>query len=153
MNKHYSLQLEEKLISNFKKTFRDKLGYEPIVIANKDKNIPILGLTELKEYFNPHLPTKNEKIIPLDSNYRFREISDLRKMYCYIARLMHYNYTEIGESLGGIHHTSVLYCINKFKDLFKTNEAFKNKYFSILINIKNGTTTSEINSNTEQTQY
>lgn len=103
MNKHYSLQLEEKLISNFKKTFRDKLGYEPIVIANKDKNIPILGLTELKEYFNPHLPTKNEKIIPLDSNYRFREISDLRKMYCYIARLMHYNYTEIGESLGGIH--------------------------------------------------
>jgi hypothetical protein len=132
----YRAVLEKKLISEFKDLFYEKMGYYPIVLTTSKvqgiKLIPVMSLESLRKMFDPFLPTKFKKVIPLESKLRDRTIVELRSMFCYMARTMRYNLSEIGEFLGKRDHTTVIYNIKIFNDLVETNDSFRLKYFTIL---------------------
>ena len=128
--------LEKKLISEFKDLFYEKMGYYPIVLTTSKvqgtKLIPLMSLESLRKMFDSFLPTKFNKVIPLESKLRDRNIVELRSMFCYMARTMRYNLSTIGEFLGSRDHTTVIYNLKIFNDLVETNESFRLKYFTIL---------------------
>jgi hypothetical protein len=132
----YASKLEKKLITEFKDVFYEKLGYYPIVLTKPktqgDTSIPVMSLESLKKMFDPFLPYRFERPIPLDSKLRERDIVELRSIFCYLARSMKYNLTSIGEFLGKRDHTTIIHNVNAFSDLVETNEAFRLKYFTIL---------------------
>jgi hypothetical protein len=132
----YKAVLEKKLISEFKDLFYEKMGYYPIVLttskAQGTKLIPMMSLESLKKMFDPFLPTKFQKVIPLESKLRDRTIVELRSMFCYMARTMRYNLSAIGDFLGNRDHTTIIYNIKTFNDLVETNDSFRLKYFTIL---------------------
>ena len=73
---------------------------------------------------------KVTKIQPeqLGQKHRHRHISEARKMYCYFAKQkMSLSLTEIGDSIGGRDHTTVIHNIEKFKDLYEVEPQFKRK--------------------------
>jgi hypothetical protein len=132
----YASKLEKKLISEFKDLFYEKMGYYPIVLTTSkvqgDTSIPVMSLESLRKMFDPFLPTKFEKKIPLESKLRDRTIVELRSIFCHMARSMKYNLSAIGEFLGKRDHTTIIYNVKAFNDLVETNESFRLKYFTIL---------------------
>lgn len=139
-SKTYAQQLEKKLIEQFKQTFYDKLGYEPLVLTRvqleTEEYIPILSLESLQAMFEPFLPEKMDRKIPLQSKYRYREVVELRNIYCYLARTMGYSLSVVGESLGNRDHTTIIHNVTCFKNLMETNDPFRQKYQAILTYIK-----------------
>jgi hypothetical protein len=139
-SKSYALQLEKKLIEQFKQTFYDKLGYEPMVLTkvqiDTDEYLPILSLDNLQAMFEPFLPMKYDRKLTLQSKHRYRELVELRNIYCYMARVMGYSLIMIGQSLGNRDHTTVIHNVCCFKNLMETNEPFRQKYLAILTYIK-----------------
>ena len=136
----YALQLEKKLIDQFKQTFYDKLGYEPLVLTkiqiDSDQYIPMLSLENLQTMFEPFLPFSCDRKLPLKSKHRYRELVELRNIYCYLARMMGYSLITVGQSLGNRDHTTVIHNVTCFKNLMETNDAFRQKYLAILTYIK-----------------
>lgn len=138
--KIYARQLEKKLIDDFKAQFFKKMGYYPLVVTkiNTDINdyLPIISLEDLEQVFNPFLPVKLNSKVPLTSNRRYREVVELRNIFCAIARMMKYSTTYIGEYLGHRDHTTVLHNTNTFNDLIETCSQFREKYLQIVKLIK-----------------
>jgi hypothetical protein len=136
----YAKQLEKKLIDEFKAQFFKKMGYYPLVVTkvstDNDGYLPIITLENLEEAFESFLPVKYNKKVPLGSNRRFREVVELRNIFCSIARMMKYTTTYIGEYLGNRDHTTVLHNTNTFNDLIETSSQFKEKYLQIIKLIK-----------------
>ena len=68
----------------------------------------------------------NIKPEQLGQKHRHRPISEARKMYCYfVKQKMSLSLTEIGDSIGGRDHTTVIHNVEKFKDLYEVDENFK----------------------------
>lgn len=136
----YALQLEKKLIEQFKQNFYEKLGYEPVVLTKvqieSDEYIPILSLETLYEAFEPFLPIRYGKKIELSSKCRLRELVELRNIYCFLGRTMGYSLVDVGRHLGNRDHTTVIHNVSSFKNLVETNEPFRHKYITILTYIK-----------------
>ena len=132
--------IEQELINEFIQNFYEKIGYYPIVILKNGKSSNELGaitLNHLETYFETSLPTLyNEKLNLSDKN-RTRAIVELRCIFSFIARSMGYTYKEIGFYLGGRDHTTAIYSVKTFKNLYETDECFRSKYFTIINNINN----------------
>lgn len=131
--------LEQQLIKEFMENFYEKIGYRPVVILENGRNnngIILLTLRELETYFTPYLPTLYNKKLNLAAKNRIQSLVELRSIYMFIARSMHYTLKEIGTYLGGRDHTTVLHNLNIFKNLYETDESFRSKYFTIVNNIK-----------------
>lgn len=57
---------------------------------------------------------------------RKRKLSEARKLYCYFMRTkLKWELKEIGETIGGRDHTTVIHNINVYKDLYETDDEFK----------------------------
>lgn len=136
----YAYQLEKKLVDKFKQDFYKKFDYYPVILTKAnalvEERSQLMSLEELKEYFTPFLPTRNGKTIPLDKKCRIREITELRSIFCYIARTMSYSLKSIGEFLAGKDHTTVIHSIKCFNDLNETSDVFNEKYTMIVNYIK-----------------
>lgn len=139
-DKVYAVKLEQKLIEQFKELFHEKIGYYPIVLtkvlAGSSKHLAIMSLEDLEEHFDPFLPEKWGHVPSLKSKYRWRELVELRQMFCNLARMMGYTFTAIGDYLGKRDHTTVIHNLNTFANLIETHESFKAKYLVILHHIK-----------------
>lgn len=134
--------LENELITNFLDQFFMNFGYYPVVISKyyrKKVAKPIITLDDLKEAFTDFLPHHHGKIQDLESNLRIRPLVTLRFIYVYIARQMGYRLADIGKSLNNRDHSTILYNLKAFRDLYETDENFRNLYFQIikLINQRN----------------
>lgn len=139
--KTYALMLEKKLTEEFKEKFCEKLGYYPIVVTkvNTDANgntIPVISLDSLEEVFTPFLPERNGRIVPLKIHRRYREIVELRNIFCLIAKSMGYSLKTIGIHLGNRDHTTVIHNIRTCKDLLEHNSHFQEIYKNIIKTIK-----------------
>lgn len=136
----YASNLEKKLIDEFKERFREKLGYQPVVltrvVVDNEYHIPIMDLGQLSAFFEPFLARHNNRKIHLFAKNRKREVVELRMMFCYIARQMMYTYASIGEYMRNRDHTTVLHNVATFKNLMETNEDFKERYTRIITHIK-----------------
>lgn len=135
----YANNLERKLITEFKDKFRQKIGYDPIVLTKitvDEYGIPMMGLAQLESYFEPFLPTYMGKKMQLTSKSRKRNLVELRMMFFYIARNMKYTFQESGEYLGGRDHTTVIHNVNMFRNLMEISDSFRETYISILTYIK-----------------
>lgn len=136
----YASILEKKLIDEFKAKFREKIGYQPIVLTkvtvDDEHSIPLMPLDQLADYFTPFLPTQNGRVLPLFAKSRKRELVELRMIFCTLARSMKYTLVSIGEYIGGRDHTTVLHAVSTFNNLVETNEAFRDQYMKILTYIK-----------------
>jgi len=57
--KTYAIQLEKKLIEQFKDSFYEKMGYYPTVITrvqtDMDQYLPMMSLQSLEDFFQPYL--------------------------------------------------------------------------------------------------
>jgi hypothetical protein len=130
---------EKEFTKNFVKRFYRKFNYYPTVIINKERasdDYNLLSLSQLEECFTPFLPTLRNKIIPLNSRERIREITELRHVFCFLARSMNFKVTTIGRYLGGRDHTTVVHSVMVFKNLYETDEAFREKFKRITNHIK-----------------
>lgn len=138
--KTYAAQLERKLIEQFKESFYEKVGYYPVVVTRLNQNVeeylPIMPLEALQEYFEPFLPYRNGMRLCLKSKDRYRELVELRNIYCFIARTMGYSLATVGQSIGNRDHTTVIHNVSSFKNLVETNETFQQKYIRIFNHIK-----------------
>ncbi len=138
----YAVQMEKKLIDNFKTKFFEKLGYYPEVITKHDINNakkpagPILSLDELEQQFKQFLPKNSAIITSLKSKRRKKEIVELRQMFCYMARKMGYSLTSVGKHLGNKHHTTIMHNIKTFHNLFETDQNYRYRYSVIHHQIK-----------------
>lgn len=135
----YAVQLEKKLIDEFKQKFYEKLGYEPVVFTQVETSpyaIPMMSLQQLAEYFEPFLPYLYDKKLTLFCKSRKREVVELRMMYCFLARMMKYKLETVGQILGGRDHTTVMHNVTSFTNLMETNDQFRVKFFEILNHIK-----------------
>jgi hypothetical protein len=139
--KTYAFMLEKKLTTEFKEKFCEKLGYYPIVVTNvtTDANgntIPILSLEDLENVFTPFLPQRGYTTISLKVKRRFREVVELRNMFCLIAKTMGYTLDKIGQYLGKRDHTTVIHNIKTCKILLENNAPFQETYKKIIKLIK-----------------
>lgn len=135
----YASILEGKLVLQFKEVFKEKMGYYPIVITNNDsrkKVLPAVTLKDLKACFEPFLPDYHGKTLRLESKTRARLIVDLRSMYCYMARSLGYNLGDIGYSLGGQDHTTIMHSLKMFANMMETCESFRTRFQYINEKIK-----------------
>jgi len=135
------LKTQKELIETFVEEFNKRLGYRPIVITKTAQDVSpaveLISLIELKEYFNPFLPTtKTGKKIPLESKSRISELVELRHMYFYLARSMGYKLVAIARSLNKIDHTTVVHGLKTFHNLMEVDEKYKVKFLTILNYIK-----------------
>jgi len=135
-------ELEKTLIAEFKNKFYRKMGYYPIittqVIDNEDV-IQIMSLNDLEKHFSEYYPFKFGKYHNLRTNARYRTLIDLRVIFTQIARTMNYTFYDIGQYLGGRHHTTIINYAVLFKDLMETSEPFRQLHTSIFKHIKNKT--------------
>ena len=139
--------LEKELIEKFKSTFYKKVGYYPIVttqVIDNNDVINFMSLNDLEKYFIEYFPHRFGKTHSLRSKPRFRELVDLRIIFTQIARTMNYTYYNIGQYLGGRHHTTVLNYSILFKNLMDTNPPFKDLYNKIFTYIKQKNNESSI---------
>ena len=135
----YASVLEKKLVTQFKETFKDKMGYYPIVITNTDtrkKVLPSVSLDNLKKCFEPYLPDHHGVTLKLESKVRARAIVDIRSMYCHMAKSLGYTLNDIGYSLGGQDHTTVMHSLKTFSNMMETSESFRTKFQYINNRIK-----------------
>lgn len=138
----YASRLERKLIEQFKKDFFKKFEYYPVVLTKinlvigEEDRAPLMTLEQLESYFTPFLPKKYDKVVHLKQKIRIREITELRSIFCYLARNMRYSLKTIGEYLNGRDHTTVIHSVNTFKDLIETCGTFREKYYRVLDHIK-----------------
>lgn len=143
----YANNLERKLVMEFKEKFRQKIGYDPIVLTKvtvDEYGIPLMRLDQLEAYFEPFLPTYMGKKLQLTSKCRKRNLVELRMMFFYIARNMKYTFAEAGEYLGGRDHTTVIHNVNMFRNLMEISDSFRETYISILTHIKKNHESSDL---------
>jgi len=132
--KQYEEYLSNILINRFKKEYYDKIGKIPrIIIDDKEPAIIKMSLEKLEEILNGYLsPESIQKEYTIKTNHRKGELVDLRKMFCYIAfSYMSYSKSDIARHLGQ-DHTTVLTAINKFMQLYESDNTFRNIYLNIL---------------------
>lgn len=130
----YSVFMQKKMVTDFKNEFFRKFSYKPLIVISvpeDDHLIPQMTLNELQLYFDNFLPIINNKKILLTSKRRFREIAELRFIYCFLSRQLGFRLKEIGRSLGNKDHTTIIHSLKTFTDLMETSENFKNKYFMV----------------------
>lgn len=135
----YRKKLENQLITEFRDKFFEKLGYYPTVLTNKrskNEDTIVLSLEELEKYFDPYLPKRYGKILPLGHKERCRDLVELRSIFFFLARTMNYGLKVMGNYLNGRDHTTVIHNITTFRNLYDTDAKFKEKYFTILNRIK-----------------
>lgn len=135
----YAARLEKKMIEEFRVTFYDKLGYFPTVLPKfsvDTAELMLLSLNELKDLFIPFLPYRHDMKLNLDCKHRYREITELRFIFCYIAKQMKYTLTSIGDVLGKRDHTTVMNALKLFHNLIETDPVFREKYLNIINHIK-----------------
>jgi len=141
-NQDYATLLEKKIIDKFKEEFFAKFEYYPVVLTKinlvdeESDRTPLISLEQLEGYFTPFLPIRQNKVINLRHKIRIREITELRSIFCFLARNMKYSLKSIGHYLNGRDHTTVIHSVNCFKDLIETCPVFREKYYKVLDNIK-----------------
>jgi chromosomal replication initiation ATPase DnaA len=73
--------------------------------------------------------------MPLNSKKRYREIVQVRMVYCFIARMMGHSLVKIARSLSRDHST-IIHNIDTFKNLMETNPQFIEFYKEIFQHVK-----------------
>jgi hypothetical protein len=130
---------EQKELANaFVKEFYERFQYTPTVVLHnyRQSDIEIITLNDLSACFDPFLPKMRSKTLELVSNQRYRRIAELRHIFCFIARCMSYTLKDIGIFLNNRDHTTVMHSISVFKNLYETDDLFKQKFNNILNHIK-----------------
>lgn len=155
-DEYEKLRFQKKLIDQFTEEFNKHLGYRPIVVTKTTQKakgpIEIMSLAELKECFEPFLPTLYGKKLALDAKCRVREIIELRQMYFYLARSMGYKLVFIAYSLGKKDHTTVVHALTTFHNLLEVDEGYKNRFLTILNYIKSLQNESSIVADSDKVQ-
>ena len=136
-----TLEEQKIFIKRFMKIFFTKFGYYPTVSLAKNKkensdNVNLLSLNQLSECFNMFLPKLYGKNVSLVSKTRIREVTELRHIFCYIAKCMHFKMVTIGEFLGKRDHSTVIHSIRTFENLHATDPIFREKYERVKKHIK-----------------
>lgn len=154
MNKNNFITVEDyetlkinQLVDEFKVKFNEKIGYKPNVYITKTEEIKLISLSKLEEIVNSFISDdiiKKYKIRSIADHIRKREVSDLRHIFCKIAKNMNYSLTSIGNHLNNRDHTTIINSCKKFQNLIKTDESFKEKYNSIMFIINKSLNGNEL---------
>ena len=105
-------------------------------MIQNDDVIKLMSLNDLEKNFSEYYPYKFGKFHNLRSKGRYRQLVDLRVIFTQMARTMNYTFYDIGQYLGGRHHTTILNYAVLFKDLMETSDTFRQLYASIFKHVK-----------------
>jgi hypothetical protein len=133
MNESLS-SLQKAMVKQFKEDFFKKFDYKPLVVISVSDDVdfmPHMTLQELQNYFDHFLPVVNGKKLSLNTKRRFREIVELRFIYCFLSRQLGYRQIEIARALNKRDHTTIVHNLKIFSNLMETNDYFKEKYKTI----------------------
>ena len=127
-----------ELVKEFKSKLFDELGYIPMcVIMDKEKIIaPLEYLENVINSFIPEYIKNQHGVASIKDFLRRSKLSDLRHMFCHIAREMGYTLDEIGDYLNGRDHTTVINSCENFRIYCMTDSEFAKKYKNIINTIK-----------------
>jgi len=131
----YRRKLENQLVTEFIQKFIEKVGYAPTVITDQQvngKRFKKIPLDELEEVFIEFLPDVKGRVYDLAHKNRNRSLTNLRHVFCFLAKMMGYSLTEIGGHLNNRDHTTIIHSIRTFRDLYQTNDNFRELYFTII---------------------
>lgn len=141
-----AIRLEKELIDKFMSDFNEKAGYYPTVVGkyqlvqdkHETKHISLQTLDRYFEIFVRELYTTRS--ITLMDKWRYRPLVELRSMYMFLARLMKYTFVDIAKYMNR-DHTSIIHGVHTFRNMYETDEMFRQKYFKIVNYIKNESST------------
>lgn len=140
---------ENEMVQDFIEKFYETFSYYPtVIIKSKKKNLTfsVISLNDLEKCFTTFLPKKYNKTYLLGSKIRIRELVELRFIFCHIARKMAYGLKDIGLYLNR-DHTTVLHGLRTFRNLYQTDEYFREKYHKIINIIKTNYESSAMDDN------
>lgn len=128
------LIIEKEVVNDFIKKFYNMFGYYPTVHIDNDslnaKSLNVISLNQLEKCFQFFLPKQYQKTLELTSKSRKREIVELRFIFYFLARRMNYTLKQISTYLKKDHST-VIYGLEMFKNLYETNDNFRTLYYKI----------------------
>lgn len=130
----YRRKLENQLVTEFIQKFVDKVGYAPTVITDQQvngKRFKRIPLDELEEVFEVFLPSIDGKIYQLSHKNRSHSLTNLRHIFCFLAKLMGYSLISIGRHLRR-DHTTIIHSVRTFRNLYQTNDHFRELYFTVI---------------------
>ena len=132
---------EMKLILEFLEKYHQEMGYYPTVITRCNSiearsEIGIMSLPRLEAYFSIFIPYQYRKKLTLDQKCRKRELVELRSIFFFLARCMGYTLEQIGTHFHNMHHSTVMHGIKLFKNLYETDDRYRDLYYKILNHIK-----------------
>lgn len=143
--KEYKNIQSHKLVNEFKRIYYEKIGLKPIVTIIKDvphvriienPHKKALDLEVLESIVNSFLPDhkigRGIIVKSIKHKSRLRIVTDLRHIFCYVAKSMGYSLVAIGTYLNDRDHTTVINSLTKFRNSVDTNdEDFIEKYEKI----------------------
>lgn len=121
---------EQELIRLFELNFQRTTGKAcRVIVANRIddllRRLSIKEILDVVELFNlPGLPS-------LRSGSRKRELVNLRKIFCHLAKRAGYHLCTIGNELGSRDHTTVIYSIRGATNHLQTEPEFKYLYQAV----------------------
>lgn len=130
--------LEKRLIDDFKKDFKEKIGYTPEVISKNttlNGEIQIMSLEELLRHFDVFLPTFINTPYQLTKRGRNRAVVELRFIFYHLAHRMGYSSTAVGKFFN-YDHTTILYGLRQFDNLIHQDEDFQHKFKAVVAQIQ-----------------
>jgi chromosomal replication initiator protein len=119
----------------------DELISPYVYVGIRGADIPIKFRKSLKKQKPPY--TQNmvveavEEVMgisfeEMQSKYRFKQIVQARNMYCYyMYKHLGWTLLEIGKSIGGRDHTTIIHNIKVHDDMCYSDPEFENKSLSI----------------------
>jgi len=131
---------ETEFIHQFMEEYYKKFEYYPTVIARDStveskEGIGVMNLNILENYFDSFLPYFYRQKVRLTDKCRRRELVELRTIFFFLARRMGYSLTNIGKYMKK-DHTTVVYGLKQFRNLYETDEMFRILYYKIVNHIK-----------------
>lgn len=114
-----------------KKCIEELTGSECVIIL-KDKVDEVLRLLTQEQILavvQKHAPGC------IRSSDRNRELVNLRKIYCLLAKTSGYSLREIGDFLSGMDHTTVIHNIENAKNHLETEPEFQRLYNRVIQSI------------------
>lgn len=136
--KTYRNTLATKLIIEFQEKFYEKIGIKPIVMVSSGTGrLHKMNLDDLLSIINEFIPKHlKSRYSDISTTCRKKELSELRNIFCYIARNMGYTLKEVGYNIGGRDHTTIIHAVRNFNNALDTDPEFQILYANIIAEIK-----------------
>lgn len=124
----YRTKLSKILIDRFQEEFIEKVGVKPSIyvpMLRHGSRTRALALRDLRDEIDTFIEQDGRNPKTIASKFRYKNLLELRMIFCFIARRMGYSLKAIGAQLDGRDHTTILHTLTSFENLIHTDDRFR----------------------------